>query len=171
MSWISLGELKQGRMLYWTWKTKRKHETKAEAERTEQGIIMMKIGKAFRRRLSGVVCKPACAAKAGNCFCGERQVKRGNNDSHRWVWMSWTSEPLLKPRKGINGVENNRLRLRLWWKCNRNLITDYTTPGVKTAGLSYRVQYGTREIGIARSTRNGDAFFQGWKRCRWQTKP
>lgn len=30
---------------------------------------------AFRRRLSGVVCKPPCGARVGNCPCAERQGK------------------------------------------------------------------------------------------------
>jgi len=61
-------------MLYKRWKTFSDDKTKAEAERTGEGIIINTTTKelAFRRRLSGVVCKPPYAAISGNSLCGER---------------------------------------------------------------------------------------------------
>jgi len=47
-------------------------KTKAEAERTGNGIIIITKGLAFRRRLSGVVCKLPYAALGGNSLGGER---------------------------------------------------------------------------------------------------
>ena len=38
------------------------------------------------------------------------------------------------------------------YKCKGNLITVYTTSGIKLAGSQYWVLYGTREVGTVRLT-------------------
>jgi hypothetical protein len=59
-------------MLYKRWKPFSDNKTKAEAERTGKGINIINKGLAFRRRLSGVVCKLPYAALGGNSLGGER---------------------------------------------------------------------------------------------------
>jgi hypothetical protein len=41
------------------------------------------------------------------------------------------------------------------YKCKGNLITVYTTSGIKLAGRQYRVLYGTREVAIVLLTAKG----------------
>lgn len=43
------------------------------------------------------------------------------------------------------------------YKCKGNLITVYTTSGIKLAGRQYRVLYGTREVDTALSTTKGSS--------------
>jgi hypothetical protein len=64
--------VKAERMLYKRWKPFSGDKTKAGAERTGNGIIIINKGLAFRRRLSGVVCKLPYAALGGNSLGGER---------------------------------------------------------------------------------------------------
>jgi len=63
----------------------------------------------------------------------------------------------MKPRKGKDDVESSLSRLG----CERSLmgvlITDYTASGVKRAGISCRVLYGTREVIAALSNCKGEA--------------
>jgi len=53
----------------------------AEFERTEWPAYHQRDRMAFRRRLSGVVCKPLNAALYGNGQSGERSQKSGNTIS------------------------------------------------------------------------------------------
>ena len=58
----------------------------------------------------------------------------------------------MKSRKSKQEMSKADIYVGVRYECKGNLITVYTTSGIKLTGRQYRVLYGTREVDTVRLT-------------------